>query len=511
MLKIEDITNYSNTCSLDGNCQISLEWSASNPNRVDIWQLEYKLNDGGWQTIFSQTSAKKLEDFKLSLLFIEERFYKFRLRAKDKLKSEWTDWQEFEMDLTNSLIINEIAIVPAVNPENTFDQWIELYNRTDRAIDLTGWSLTAPLKSFKLQGEIPANGYFLLETYEEAVSDIKADQITCFWQFDCALFLRNDKGRIVDEYYLINYATIYNSIRTLYSQEGRTYSLERVSPYASDASGYLAENWKINNGEIFNGLDRNKNQFYATPRSQNSCYQDYTPFIRSIFEDLVLKKSLSPFLFTSDVKVYAPSTLTIEPGVKVMFNPGFTKLTVEGTLKAVGTKEEKIIFTSFKDNPGIGDWYKIHFSNSNNSELEHIIVEYAGKHGLWPGQAAIVVENSSFSIKYSEISNNKTSGISLENSYSTIEDCQIHNHSGHLGKGLELKGGGYSKVLNSTFEENYYGIYTQESNPKISNSTFKRNNYGIYIADGQPQLINPIFGEGDDKNGCDCYPLNKCP
>jgi len=502
VLEIKDTTNYSSSnCSLAGNCQISLEWSGSNQERIDFWQLEYKLNEGEWQTIFSQTTAKELEDFELSLSFIEDRLYKFRLRTKDKLKKEWTNWQEFELDLSNSVIINEIAIVGTT--ADYWDQWIELYNRTDKTINLTGWQLQTTGSSLNLEGEIPANGYFLLEVNDEVISNMEADQITHSWDFDYALFLKNKNGKDIDKYYLSD-SNIRRFRSECVDEYNNHYSLERVSPY-SLGSGSIK--WKVNDGETINRIDKKGNQIFGTPKIENSCYQDYTPFSGSIIEDFVFKKSLSPFLFTSDVEVYASSTLIIEPGTKIMFEPGFTELTVNGILKAVGTEEEKIIFTSFKDDPGVGDWYKIHFSNSNNSELEHVIVEYAGNKGSWPGKAAIVVENSSISIKHSEISNNKTSGISLENSYSTIEDCQIHNHSSN---GLELKGGGYSKILDSTFEENNYGISTNEANPQISNSTFKRNHYGIYISDGQPQLINPIFGQGDDKNDCNIYYKGEC-
>ena len=59
------------------------------------------------------------------------------------------------------VVINEIAWGgTAASPS---DEWIELYNTTDQAIALTGWSLVAldGTPAISLEGIIPAGGYFL--------------------------------------------------------------------------------------------------------------------------------------------------------------------------------------------------------------------------------------------------------------------------------------------------------------------------------------------------------------
>lgn len=82
------------------------------------------------------------------------------------------------------------------------------------------------------------------------------------------------------------------------------------------------------------------------------------------------------------------STLTIEPGVTMKFPKG-KALKVEhwtndnpatGALRALGTAERPIVFTSGEDAPAPGDWQGLWFGGvpSAKNQLEHVIVEYAG-------------------------------------------------------------------------------------------------------------------------------------
>jgi len=69
----------------------------------------------------------------------------------------------------------------------------------------------------------------------------------------------------------------------------------------------------------------------------------------------------------------------IEPGVIIEFADKYDGMIVVGTLKALGTAENKIIFTSIRENPGPGSWDVLAFGVSSvDSELDNVIVEYAG-------------------------------------------------------------------------------------------------------------------------------------
>jgi hypothetical protein len=76
------------------------------------------------------------------------------------------------------VVLNEIAWMGTKASAN--DEWIELYNNTDKNINLEGWILRAKngLPEIKLKGKIPAKGFYLLErTDDRTIPDVLADQI----------------------------------------------------------------------------------------------------------------------------------------------------------------------------------------------------------------------------------------------------------------------------------------------------------------------------------------------
>lgn len=65
-------------------------------------------------------------------------------------------------------VINEVSIDSFAGTGGSDDDWVELYNPTNQAIDLTGWSIQktsgtgSSLVKAPLNGSIPAKGYFLI-------------------------------------------------------------------------------------------------------------------------------------------------------------------------------------------------------------------------------------------------------------------------------------------------------------------------------------------------------------
>lgn len=77
----------------------------------------------------------------------------------------------------SDIIINEIAWMGI--KENAYAEWIELYNNTDREIDISGYKIINDNDlNIVLVGKIPAGGYFLLlKNTSGAVPGVEANQI----------------------------------------------------------------------------------------------------------------------------------------------------------------------------------------------------------------------------------------------------------------------------------------------------------------------------------------------
>ena len=150
------------------------------------------------------------------------------------------------------------------------------------------------------------------------------------------------------------------------------------------------------------------------------------------------------------------TTLTIEPGVELRFNPscylyiGNTSGT-PGAIAATGSVDAPILFTANQANP----WYGIYFRNTSNDTicvLDHCIIEKAATHN-------IQMEDASPSIINSVI-------------------------AGSNGNGIYMSGLGTnnSVIECNTIKDNQYGIYTVGcSSMTIANNTITTNSlYGIY-------------------------------
>jgi len=88
----------------------------------------------------------------------------------------------------------------------------------------------------------------------------------------------------------------------------------------------------------------------------------------------------SPYRVTEDIDVRAGVTLTIAPGVAVMFDNA-RDMTVNGTLLAVGNSGQHISFTSSSANPVIGSWGGLQINRlqgSLPSQLSYCDFSYGG-------------------------------------------------------------------------------------------------------------------------------------
>jgi hypothetical protein len=161
-------------------------------------------------------------------------------------------------------------------------------------------------------------------------------------------------------------------------------------------------------------------------------------------------------VLTGDVRVATNITLTILPGTRVEAAPGFddtlggefpntVELIVAGSLFAVGTEADPVVFTSAAEVPTFSDWRGIRVEGGS-ATLNRCMFSSAG------------------------------AGVDLRSvKQSVIENCQFRNN----GYGVVNSPGDETTFLNCTFELNKYSGVRVRGKAKLISSTLTGNGYGI--------------------------------
>jgi hypothetical protein len=154
----------------------------------------------------------------------------------------------------------------------------------------------------------------------------------------------------------------------------------------------------------------------------------------------------SPYYVVGEVTVPAGNTLTIEPGVDVLFDDD-VRFYVEGTLEAIGTKSDSIRFLKGE----AGQWGSIRFIGGTTSYMAFVRIsdgyarnQYRGDPEYWDG-GGIAVLNTGTALIASNIvlSGNRTNGegggIALGTGASAeISSSYIVGNSAINGGGIKL-------------------------------------------------------------------------
>lgn len=176
-------------------------------------------------------------------------------------------------------------------------------------------------------------------------------------------------------------------------------------------------------------------------------------------------------VFVQDgVTVSQGVTLTILPGTIVEFKHarGYKNvtriglMTTGGTIKAIGTPEHQIWFTSGAEQPINGDWGGIMCTNSFNSVFKYVIVEFPF--------IGLELTNSTVLISHSIIRWVHTEGIITTQSSGLIEHNLIYEN-------------GYHEIILEDFN---YNITIQEN-------IFNGGNFGIYSEASNCSMIGNYF------------------
>ena len=410
-------------------------------------------------------------------------------------------------DFKDSVVINEVAWMGAKAQAN--DEWIELYNKTDFDIDLSGWTLESRNKalSVALAGVISSRGYFLLERTASTTTDVAENMV-----YAGAL---NNSGPEANVY-LKNGSTTIDYIDFGHwpaGDNGKRHTMERVSAYATST---YATNWKAygDPDAVPFAKDAKGDDIFGTPGRKNSVSGFYTP-TGDIAENTIWKKEYSPYLVSSKIIVKDGAELVVEPGVVVKFvNTGSYggSIDVQGVLRAEGTQAEPIIFTSVRDDdtdgvdsgrdgsttPAPGDWLNLIFSNSSQSSImRHTHVRYGGQ--------GISYNPNGWYPTY-------TGAIHAKGSHPEISDSIIENT---IAIGIYANDGGSPKILTNVIENTIQPTHVgapkvgagivvgADASAEIVGNTLKNNSIGVRsesLTDA-PVVVKDNRFDGNAKNG----------
>jgi hypothetical protein len=138
-----------------------------------------------------------------------------------------------------------------------------------------------------------------------------------------------------------------------------------------------------------------------------------------------------PYVIGGSFTVNDGETFTIDAGNTLKFNGNYF-LRILGSMNAIGTASERIIFTSNQAVPAKGDWNRIFFNISETSVMEYCDIDYAGS-----GTSSIDIRNSGNNV--------------------TISNCSITNGGGY---GIYNRSGSLTNIADVTVEQcDNYPIY----------------------------------------------------
>lgn len=477
---------------------LTINWSSSDTN-VNHFIIECSKS-GSPCAGFTYSGAATSTAF----IVEDNAVYVFRAKAVNSSGKE-SDFAEKNVEVRSTpVVINEIAWAGTA-ASATQDEWLELYNRSSKAVSLAGWTLrsaTDDKPHLNLSGSIPAGGYYLIErTDDNTVSDIAAD-LTAPFGSGAGAGLIDTVETLVLEYA----STTVDQTPPAAScgpgswcggNKGTRATMERVDP---DLPGSEAVSWGTSDGLIHRGKSADGIALNGTPKFRNSLDHYILHSSVRLAASKTLTKAKSPYVIQeSGLIVEEGVTLKIEPGVVIKFKPSAGGLQIKGSLKAVGGADDNIVFTSFFDDeyggdlngdatstaPSPGDWQAvIIYPTSADSELDYVRMRYGGRWflGSAGGQTMLKADNSSPRISNSIFEKSLLNGIWLANSTSTVSGSVFEKNE--KGVGI-LFVGGAPVIENNIFSGNRGGISVSNALGTVRGNTFVGNSrYAIFSHEG---------------------------
>ncbi|MBF0544743.1 MAG: hypothetical protein HQM08_09935 [Candidatus Riflebacteria bacterium] len=196
----------------------------------------------------------------------------------------------------------------------------------------------------------------------------------------------------------------------------------------------------------------------------------------------------SPYILLGDLRIQGGAVLTLEPGVEVRFTlkdslpdsngASMTDLIVQGALNAVGTPDNRIVFTSAETFPKKGCWGGIKFISTTEPEnqLKFVTLLFADI-GIKSDGSTPSIENTEVGLCV--VGADLGLSTALNPRYNTFRDCTIGLISAN------------SNIRNNLFIDNQVGATL------LGADSFEQNTIdgleGIDIPFGNPSIKNNII------------------
>ena len=210
----------------------------------------------------------------------------------------------------------------------------------------------------------------------------------------------------------------------------------------------------------------------------------------------------SPYVVTGDLFIPEGGSLTIAPGVEVLFR-GQHQLFVRGQLVARGTEAAPILFGAEAPDAGPGSWRGVSFADSSidavldasgnylsGSVLEHVEVRHSG--------AGVEIERSSPLVTDSYFHHNGegTAALLLEQSRSVVRGNRIEQNTSRHGLFVYACD---TRILGNVIQDNVIGLLlhanalgrcADDEHPALieDNRLLRNSNSAIRVLSGSPVI-----------------------
>ncbi len=201
-----------------------------------------------------------------------------------------------------------------------------------------------------------------------------------------------------------------------------------------------------------------------------------------------------PFILWEDVTINEGAALSFTPGTTVKFNDFYDGFVIAGSLNAIGTETDSIVFTALADDfhggdsngdgdatsPAPNQWSTIEYQPGSSGALNYCFVGYGG--GEY--SANIHANDNDVNIENSTVVQSSERGIYVADASPNI---QFNNIINNTTDGVYTISGALPILQNNNIMDNGTGVYNADPNVDVD----ARNNWWGDITGPHHQDLNP--------------------